>query len=103
MTRVPPEIVTRVREAARRVGRDPHDLAHALDLSPAVVARALDGRPTVRVLTPVTVAGLRAAFGRRTTTARKWFEAQAAVHGVGHATVRRAVYGFGAYSRGTNG
>lgn len=100
-----PEVRAAVRETAARVGRDPHDIAHALDLSPALVTDALAPQWAATVptrapkLLPSQVIELRAAFKtRRTGTVEEWCEAQARRLGVGHATVRRAVYGFGSYA-----
>lgn len=106
MSAASPEIRAAVREAAAQLGRDPHDLAHALDLSPAVVADSLAPQWAATVptrapkLLPSQVADLRAAFRSRPAgaTVQAWCEEQARRLGVGHATIRRAVYGFSTYA-----
>jgi len=96
-TEVTPNLIAAVVACAARVGRDPHAIAEEMGVSPSLVMRVFNR--TTRRFGPATVAALRAAFReRRGLTAKQWFERQALLHGVGHATVRRAVYGFGRYT-----
>jgi hypothetical protein len=113
-----------LRAAAFAAGIDPHELAVARDVPAVELVTTPVARPgrraTAHRLTPGQVAALRALFaarfggtppqrrgegGRFTPhqageTVHEWFVARGRELRLGHATIRRAVYGFGAYAPG---
>lgn len=98
----PATITPELRAAAFRAGLDAHELAAQRDV-PAVHTppppRPVRGRGSLR-FTGEQVAKLRAQFAARPAgcTVAEWCELAAAEYGVGHATIRRAVYGFDCYA-----
>jgi hypothetical protein len=90
--------LTPLHAAAERNGLDVHELALALSAPPLPPLPPPPPRVGRVRLSPDLVVMLRQRFATRPPgRAADWFEAEARRLGVGHATVRRAVYGFDSY------